>query len=73
MKNRLEDYAKIVGEDVIDQIRQLAQLLEGAKVIHVNSTKEGGGVAEILQWLIPLKRQLGLDVQIGRASCRERV
>ena len=63
MKNRLEDYAKIVGEDVVDQIRQLAQLLEGAKVIHVNSTKEGGGVAEILQWLIPLKRQLGLDVQ----------
>jgi trehalose synthase len=62
MKSRLEDYAKIVGEDVIDQIRQLAQLLKGAKVIHVNSTKEGGGVAEILQWLIPLKRQLGLDV-----------
>lgn len=58
----LEDYSRIVGEDVIDQIRQLARVLQGAKVIHVNSTRQGGGVAEILNWLIPLKAQLGLDV-----------
>lgn len=58
----LEEYAKIVGDDVIDQIRQLARVLEGAKVVHVNSTYEGGGVAEILHWLVPLKQQLGLDV-----------
>jgi len=29
--------------------------------VHVNSTREGGGVAEILHRLIPLKRELGLD------------
>ena len=30
---------------------------------HVNSTKEGGGVAEILNRLIPLKRELGIDAE----------
>ncbi|MBN1476692.1 glycosyltransferase [Candidatus Sumerlaeota bacterium] len=31
------------------------------RVVHVNSTKSGGGVAEILSWLIPLMNELGLD------------
>jgi trehalose synthase len=58
----LEQYAKIVGEDVINHIRQLAKSLEGMKVVHVNSTKEGGGVAEILHRLVPLQLELGLAV-----------
>jgi trehalose synthase len=33
------------------------------KILHVNSTKEGGGVAEILNRLIPLKRELGIDAE----------
>jgi len=57
----LDQYAKIVGEDVVDHLRQLARALEGAKVVHVNSTREGGGVAEILHWLVPLKQELGLN------------
>ncbi len=62
MSALLEQYAKIVGDDVIDQLRQLAMRLQGMKVVHINSTREGGGVAEILSWLIPLKREVGLDV-----------
>jgi trehalose synthase len=61
MSNVLAKYSKIVGEDVIDHLRQLARDLTGARVVHVNSTREGGGVAEILNWLIPLQRELGLD------------
>ena len=61
MSTMLEQYAKIVGEDVVDHLRQLAKALEGAKVVHVNSTREGGGVAEILHWLVPLKQELGLN------------
>jgi trehalose synthase len=60
MQSLLDQYAKIVGEDVIGHLRQLAGALEGAKVVHVNSTKEGGGVAEILNWLISLKNELGI-------------
>ncbi|HSO19373.1 MAG TPA: DUF5752 family protein [Desulfosarcina sp.] len=48
--------------DIIDQLRQLARPLQGMRVVHVNSTYEGGGVAEILHRLIPLKRELGLEV-----------
>lgn len=56
----LQQYAPIVGEAVIDHLRQLAEPLRGLKVLHVNSTRKGGGVAEILQRLIPLKQDLGL-------------
>jgi trehalose synthase len=57
----LEQYAPIVGEDVIDQLQQLAKPLQGKSVVHVNSTKMGGGVAEILTKLVPLMQELGLD------------
>ena len=59
----LDTYAKIVGETVIGHLRQLAEPLAGMKVIHVNSTRNGGGVAEILHRLIPLKRELGIDAR----------
>ena len=59
----LEQYSQIVGQDVILHIRQLGAHLKGMKVVHVNSTREGGGVAEILHWLIPLKQELGIDAR----------
>ena len=63
MKSLLEQYAVIVGNEVIDHLKQLANPLKGMKIIHINSTKEGGGVAEILNQLIPLKRELGIDAE----------
>ncbi len=59
----LDEYAHIVGEDVIHQLRQLARPLAGKRVVHVNSTRVGGGVAEILDKLVPLTRELGIDCQ----------
>lgn len=41
----------------------LAERLTGKTVQNVNSTSVGGGVAEILTRMIPLLRQLGLDVR----------
>ncbi len=63
MADLLDNYAEIVGSAVIDHLKQLAAPLKGMKVVHVNSTREGGGVAEILKWLIPLKKELGLDAE----------
>jgi len=57
----LDRYADIVGWDVIDQLHQLAEPLKKFRVVHVNSTKKGGGVAEILNKLVPLKKELGID------------
>lgn len=62
MSDMLESYEKVVGPEIMDQLKQLATPLKGLKIVHVNSTKEGGGVAEILHKLIPLKQALGLDV-----------
>jgi len=60
-KSLLEQYAAVVGSEVIDHLKQLSRPLQGARVLHVNSTKEGGGVAEILHRLVPLKRELGME------------
>ncbi len=61
MTSILEAYASQAGEDVVNQLRQLAEHLQGLRVVHVNSTHVGGGVAEILGKLVPLMRELGID------------
>lgn len=63
MTTMLESYAEVTGTDVIRHLQQLADLLKGKTVIHVNSTRVGGGVAEILDKLVPLSRELGLDTR----------
>ncbi len=60
---KLEDYTPIVGEEVIDQLYRLAEKLGPQRVVNVNSTRLGGGVAEILARTVPLLTQLGLDVR----------
>lgn len=57
----LDRYAEIAGVEPIAGLRQLARHFEGQRVVHVNSTRMGGGVAEILNWMIPAMRELGLD------------
>lgn len=62
MVGTLEQYAEYTGRRAIEQLRRIAEPMRGLKVVHVNSTQLGGGVAEILHRLVPLKRELGLDV-----------
>ena len=57
---RLDDYIPIVGESVADDLRLLAEKLKGRTVQHVNSTSVGGGVAEILNRMVPLLNELGV-------------
>ncbi|MBU0985363.1 MAG: glycosyltransferase [candidate division Zixibacteria bacterium] len=61
MDRVLADYEAVVGSNAISQLHQLARDLKGARVVHVNSTRVGGGVAEILDWLISLMNDLGLE------------
>jgi trehalose synthase len=63
MTTMLEAYAAVTGADVIRHLQQLAELLKGKTVVHVNSTRVGGGVAEILDKLVPLSRELGIDTR----------
>jgi len=57
----LSEYERIVGPEPVAEIRRLAEPLRGARVVHVNATSHGGGVAEILHNLVPLMRDVGLD------------
>ncbi|MBD3383197.1 MAG: glycosyltransferase [candidate division Zixibacteria bacterium] len=61
MPKSLKDYESIVGSVNISILKQIARQLNGAKVVHINSTKIGGGVAEILEWLVALMNELGLQ------------
>jgi trehalose synthase len=61
MNSPLAAYEAIVGAATVTQLRRLGERLGGIRVVHVNSTREGGGVAEILEWMIPLMRDVGLD------------
>jgi trehalose synthase len=61
MNHALTDYESIVGPESVRQLRQLGSRLAGLRLLHINSTKEGGGVAEILHWMVPLMRDVGVD------------
>ncbi|MFO0982878.1 MAG: glycosyltransferase [Planctomycetota bacterium] len=59
----LEQYEAVVGHAEVQRLRQLARHLSGKRIVHVNSTRVGGGVAEILGWMIPVMQELGLDAR----------
>lgn len=63
MNALLEGYAEVAGADAVQHLIQLAAPLRGLKVVHVNSTRAGGGVAEILHKLVPLMQALELDTR----------
>ena len=63
MPVRLVDYEAIVGKQNLEELYLLAEKLAGQRIKMVNSTAVGGGVAEILNRLIPLLNDLGIPTQ----------
>jgi trehalose synthase len=61
--HKLGEYEPIVGPQVIEDLKILAENIPKKSLAHVNSTKAGGGVAEILFRLTPLMNELGLDAK----------
>jgi trehalose synthase len=66
----LADYTHLVGRPLTQEIRDLAEDLEGLRVLHLSATAFGGGVSEILYTLVPLMRDVGIEAEwqviIGR-------
>ncbi|HHX59062.1 MAG TPA: glycosyl transferase family 1, partial [Candidatus Moranbacteria bacterium] len=56
------DYLPFVDEAAVEEIRTLAAGLAGKKIAMINATAFGGGVAEKLHSLVPLLKDLGLDL-----------
>jgi trehalose synthase len=59
----LDDYRALLGQGEIDELRVLAKPLRGRSMEMINSTAVGGGVAEILNRLLPLAEELELNMR----------
>jgi trehalose synthase len=56
----LDDYVSLIGEQAVERIARKVESLSGLEVQFINSTKQGGGVAEILRSLVPLMNGIGI-------------
>jgi trehalose synthase len=61
--NSIEPYRDIAPKGTVDFLLHLADRVQGRRFLHVNSTREGGGVAEILNRLVPIMRDLGIKAE----------
>jgi len=57
---KIEKYKGLIPDNLFKEINNLAKELKGLKVVHINATPRGGGVAEILKSLVPMMRGVGL-------------
>jgi len=57
----LDNYRKISGDRVLYDIYHKASKSSGRHILNINSTYQGGGVAEILFSLVPLMDDIGID------------
>ena len=63
MAVRLEDYREVAPAGTVDFLYRLSEQVKGMSMVNVNSTKYGGGVAEILHRLIPMLNEVGVEAR----------
>jgi len=66
---KLDNYRDIISEKLFDEIEKLSRELKGLHVSMINSTPQGGGVAEILKSLVPLIKGLGIKADWYTIPC----
>ncbi len=59
----IDQYKGIAPAGDVALLKRLGDRLEGRRFLHINSTKEGGGVAEILHRMVPMLQSLGIDAR----------
>ncbi|MBZ0170575.1 Glycosyl transferase group 1 [Candidatus Methylomirabilis lanthanidiphila] len=59
----LDDYRTVTPKGTVQFLRCLGERVRGRRFLHVNSTRYGGGVAEILNRLVPIMTDLGVDAR----------
>jgi len=59
----IEQYSGIAPQGDLILLKKLCDIFRGRKFLHVNSTRAGGGVAEILVRMVPFLKDLGIDVR----------
>ena len=59
----IDHYRGLCDDTILEEVRNLAEPLRGARVLHLNATPYGGGVSEMLRSAIPLLRDLGVNAE----------
>ncbi|MFX1493877.1 MAG: glycosyltransferase [Promethearchaeota archaeon] len=60
INSSLSSYSLLLGKERINRVKRKAANLKNKSILHINSTKFGGGVAEILHSMVPLMEELNL-------------
>jgi trehalose synthase len=68
----IDDYREVVSNEVVTELQRRAWERPGTRMLHINSTEYGGGVAEVLLAQIPLLQDLGIDADWGVIDGDER-
>jgi trehalose synthase len=58
--NDIEDYREIIGDEIYYNLFKKARRLSTRRILNINSTAQGGGVAVILESLVLLMNELGI-------------
>ena len=58
-----DNYRPLVGDELVDEMQDLARALKGVRICNINATAAGGGVAELLGGQIPVLRAMGVDAE----------
>lgn len=57
----IRSYRGIARDSMLNELSFLGEALQGRSLQHINSTRQGGGVAELLNRLVPMMQSLGID------------
>jgi trehalose synthase len=68
----MEQYSGIAPKGDLLLLGRLSERLQKKSFLHINSTRAGGGVAEILQRMVPILLELGIDARWEVITCDER-
>jgi trehalose synthase len=79
---KLDDYRQIAPRGAVDILMRVGERLRGRRFVHVSASRYGGGGVEVLNRLVPIMNDLGVDTtweitigtadfdQVGRAVSR---
>jgi len=59
----LEAYIPILGDERTERLQRAAERMKGLKVLELNATAQGGGVAEMLYSSVPFLNELGVETE----------
>ena len=58
---QLEAYREVAPQGTLELLARLAERLRGRRFVHVNAGRYGGGSPEILNRLVPMMQDMGID------------